>query len=80
MGNTVKLLQQSMSEQGLLQNGKQDHPLFFNRKRSKLTRGGITYILQKHASSLKEKFPNSIIKLTPHIIRHSKACMYIRLG
>ncbi|MGL9970400.1 tyrosine-type recombinase/integrase [Enterococcus sp. DIV1420a] len=80
IGNTVKLLQQYMSEQGLLQNGKQDHLLFFNQQRNKLTRGGITYILQKHASSLKEKFPNLTIKLTPHIMRHSKAMHLYQAG
>ena len=80
IGNTVKLLQQYMSEQGLLKNGKQDHPLFFNQKRNKLTRGGITYILQKHASSLKERFPNLTIKLTPHIMRHSKAMHLYQAG
>ena len=48
-----------------------DMPLFFNHREEKLTRQGITYILQKYAEDA------GIGKITPHILRHSKA-VYIR--
>lgn len=44
-----------------------DMPLFFNHRGEKLTRQGITYILQKYAEDA------GIGKITPHILRHSKA-------
>lgn len=44
-----------------------DMPLFFNHREEKLTRQGITYILQKYAEDA------GIGKITPHILRHSKA-------
>lgn len=44
-----------------------DMPLFFNHQEEKLTRQGITYILQKYAENA------GIGKITPHILRHSKA-------
>lgn len=46
---------------------KQDTPLFFNVRGEKLTRQGITYILQKYADSA------NIESISPHVIRHSKA-------
>lgn len=44
-----------------------DTPLFFNHRKEKLTRQGITYILQKYAEDA------GMGKITPHILRHSKA-------
>ena len=44
-----------------------DTPLFFNHREEKLTRQGITYILQKYAEDA------GMGKITPHILRHSKA-------
>ncbi|MGL6199154.1 MAG: tyrosine-type recombinase/integrase [Lachnospiraceae bacterium] len=53
---------------------EQTHPLFYNRKCEKLTRGGITYILKKYVAEAKkvkpELYPH---KVTPHTLRHSKA-------
>ncbi len=46
---------------------KQDTPLFFNVRGEKLTRQGITYILQKYADSA------NIESISPHVIQHSKA-------
>ena len=46
---------------------KADTPLFFNHWEEKLTRQGITYILQKYAEDA------DIGKITPHVLRHSKA-------
>jgi len=71
LGNTADLLKQYLTEKQLLQNGKQDNPLFFNQQFTKLTRGGISYILQKYSSER---------KLTPHILRHSKAMHLYQAG
>ena len=71
LGNTVELLKRYLTEKQLLQNGKQDSPLFFNQQFTKLTRGGISHILQKYASGR---------KLTPHILRHSKAMHLYQAG
>lgn len=46
---------------------RQDTPFFFNVRGEKLTRQGITYILQKYADSA------NIESISPHVIRHSKA-------
>ena len=48
-----------------------DHPLFFNNKGCRFTRPGITYILQKYYGDA---------KITPHILRHTKAMHLLQSG
>ena len=67
MSQTAKILMMYLNEQKLTAPEKLEHPLFFNSRGEKLTRQGITYILQKYAQTCK------FDKLSPHQIRHSKA-------
>ena len=67
MGQTVKLLSLYLHEQNLTSPEKSEHPLFFNSRRIKLTRQGITYILRKYADSCDFK------DTSPHRLRHAKA-------
>ena len=78
LGNTVNLLQNYMEEHGLHRNGKQNMPLFYNQRYAALTRGGITHILQKYADMI--KCPDIQSKITPHILRHSKAVHLLQAG
>lgn len=74
--NTVELLRDYMKEFYLLD--KFDTPLFSNQQKSKLTRGGVTYILQKYTKELKiDGFPE---KVPPHVLRHSKAMHLYQAG
>jgi len=80
VANTVKLLRSYMEENALFINGNQDAPLFFNQRRSKLTRGGVSHILRKYAEKLSEKHHGLTIKLTPHTLRHSKSMHMYQAG
>ncbi len=80
MSNTQALLKQYMDEIFSIQDGMQDHPLFFNRQRGKMTRAGISYILDKYVSQAREKSPIIPGKVTPHVIRHTKAMMLLQAG
>lgn len=80
MANTVKLLRSYMEENVLLKNDMQDTPLFFNKRRSKLTRGGVSHILRKYVSELSAKYPDMPKKLTPHVLRHTKAMLLYQSG
>ena len=80
MTNTAKLLRSYMKENCLFNNGNQDMPLFFNQRREKLTRGGVSHILRKYADDLSAKHPNMPKKLTPHVLRHSKAMHMYQSG
>jgi integrase/recombinase XerD len=82
MNKTQNLIEAYMKENALLDNGKQDHPLFYNNKRHPFTRPGITYILEKHFKLAKKKdieilFPE---KIHPHMIRHTKAMHLLESG
>lgn len=78
LGNTVNLLRNYMEEHGLYRNGKQDMPLFYNQRYAALTRGGITHILQKYADKI--KCLDIPPRITPHILRHSKAVHLLQAG
>lgn len=67
MKETMTILKDYITCYGLDIPCKLDTPLFFNHREEKLTRQGITYILQKYTEDA------GIEKITPHILRHSKA-------
>jgi integrase/recombinase XerD len=80
MSNTQALLKQYMDEVFSIQIGMQDHPLFFNRQRRKMTRAGISFILDKYVSQARAKSPIIPSKITPHVIRHTKAMLLLQAG
>lgn len=73
MKQTAELLREYFTENRIDPRTQSDMPLFWNARRQKLTRSGITYIVQKYsdmASSESIEFPT---KISPHIFRHTKA-------
>ena len=80
ISNTQALLKQYMDEAFSIQNGMQDHPLFFNRQRRKMTRAGISFILDKYVTLARAKSPIIPSKVTPHVIRHTKAMLLLQAG
>lgn len=80
MSNTEALLKQYMDEVFSGHDSLQNHPLFFNRRRGKMTRAGISYILDKYVSQAREKSPLIPGKVTPHVIRHTKAMLLLQAG
>lgn len=82
MDKTRDLLENYMKENNLLENGKQDYPLYYNGKRLPFTRPGVTYILEKYLQKAKKAhldvlFPD---RLHPHMIRHTKAMHLLEAG
>jgi site-specific recombinase XerD len=68
MKQTVALLISYIKEQRINTADKLDHPLFFNSRREKLTRQGISYIVKKYSDSIKAND-----SISAHALRHSKA-------
>ena len=70
--NTTALLAAYLAEQQLDRSGREDHPVFFNQHRVKLSRGGIAWILRKHQARAVDPALVSA-RLSPHVLRHSRA-------
>jgi integrase/recombinase XerD len=70
--NTAALLTAYLAERHLDSPGRDDHPVFFNQHRSKLSRGGIAWILRKYQTQATDPALANA-RLSPHILRHSRA-------
>lgn len=80
LNNTIQLLHSYMTENQLFQNANPDMPLFFNQRRTKLTRGGVSHILQKYSRAVAAQRPDMPEIITPHVLRHSKAMHLYQSG
>jgi integrase/recombinase XerD len=69
--NTAALLDAYLAEHGLDKPGHDDHPLFVNQHGSKLSRGGIAWIIRKYQAKTGDPALASA-DLSPHVLRHSK--------
>jgi site-specific recombinase XerD len=78
-GNTIKLLAAYLAEHRLDQPGRDDHPLFFNQRRAKLSRGGIAWIISKYHDQIADP-PLADGSISPHVLRHSKAMHLYEAG
>lgn len=76
MNPTAAVLQKYLTAWGLNPKARPDDPLFANHQGSRLTRPGVTYILNKYMS--KTTWQSDRKAVTPHIIRHSKAMHLLR--
>lgn len=80
MAGTAQMLSSYVVENRLDSLEKTDHPLFFNHQRSKLTRAGIAYILKKYCNAARKDNPCIPSKVSPHVLRHSKAMHLLQAG
>jgi site-specific recombinase XerD len=74
MSKTAVLLKNYLEERGLDAPDRLEHPLLFNSRRQKLTRAGVSYVINKYVKVVKEQ--NAILlpeKVSPHVFRHTKA-------
>lgn len=70
---TAKNLKNYLAEIHMLAPEKSHLPLFTNRNGQKLTRAGITYILNKYAKMASMIDSTIPPKINPHLLRHTKA-------
>jgi site-specific recombinase XerD len=82
MAKTRSILENYMAENRLLENGRQQSPLFHNSRYQTFTRPGITYILVKYFKEAKLRHPDEAFpeNLHPHMMRHSKALHLLESG
>lgn len=81
MEKEALILKRYMEEERLLTPATNEYPLFFNRRKEKLTRAGVGYILDKYLK-MARKVNNALIpeKFTCHCLRHSKAMHLLQAG
>jgi integrase/recombinase XerD len=77
--NTTALLSAYLAEHGLDQPGHDNHPLFANQHSTKLSRGGIAWIIGKYQARTGDPALVSA-DLSPHVLRHSKAMHLYEAG
>ncbi|MFC1707287.1 site-specific integrase [Planctomycetota bacterium] len=79
MSSTVALLREYLREHDLLRPERASNPLLWNRRRERLTRSGVRYILNKHAKRARAQRPG-LPAVHPHKLRHSKAMHLLQAG
>ena len=77
MINTTAMLASYMAEHHLDRPGQDDHPVFFNQHGTKLSRGGIAWIIDKYQARTGGP---PLTEVTPHTLRHSKAMHLYEAG
>jgi len=81
MPQTMSIMKKYMVDHGLLDETKRNEPLFANRMSKKITRAGLSYILNKYVEQArvinKDLFPE---KMSAHVLRHSKAMHLLQSG
>lgn len=80
MRETAELLKKYLSENRLDLPEKSNYPVFSNHSGQKLTRAGVTYILKKYCDILRATDPSFPVKVSPHMLRHSKAMHMLQSG
>ena len=78
-GSTITLLTAYLEEHRLDGPGHDDHPVFFNQHRARLSRGGIAWIISKYQAQADDP-PLAGASISPHILRHSKAMHLYEAG
>ena len=80
-GNTAMLLDAYLVEHGLDKPGHDDHSLFVNQHGSKLSRGGIAWIIGKYQAQAQAGEPAlSSADISPHVLRHTRAMHLYEAG
>ncbi|MGL6247980.1 MAG: tyrosine-type recombinase/integrase [Culicoidibacterales bacterium] len=80
MDITTNCIKKYMETFCLHQKGNENRALFSNRRGERMTRFGISFILEKYASQARLKDKSIVSPLTPHILRHSKAMHLLEAG
>jgi integrase/recombinase XerD len=79
MTNTAAILAAYLAEHRLDRPGHDDHPVFFNQHGTKLSRGGIAWIIGKYLTRAEDPQLTDA-DVSPHTLRHSKAMHLYEAG
>ena len=77
---TAATLKTYLADNRLTGSASLDTPLFRNQQRMKMTRSGISYVVDKYAAAVRVQLPSMQKNITPHTFRHSKAMHLCQAG
>lgn len=80
MKQTVELLKSYLAENRIDPRIHSDTPLFCNSRQQKLTRSGVTYIVQKYTEEANSESAEMPIQISPHVLRHTKAMHLVKIN
>ena len=81
MRNTLSLLKKYLEINNLLAPEKKCSPVFVNKYGNRLTRAGISYILNKYSKQANQQCPDIVPEhIHPHMLRHSRAMHLLQAG
>jgi site-specific recombinase XerD len=63
----------------IVERGPRNGPLFLNRRETRLSRSGVSYILRRLANKAQLE-PRDAMNISPHVIRHSTAMHLLQSG
>lgn len=73
----VQVLREWLREHG----GGGDEPLFPTRRRGRLSRDAVEFLLRKHVTSASQRCPSLLAKaVSPHVLRHTAAMRLLEAG
>ena len=77
----AKILKNYLAEESRYRQCDTAAPLFCNRSKAPLTRGGVYYSVQKYVSLARKKAPALFpVRVHPHVFRHSRAMHWLEAG
>lgn len=81
LSEPAKILKNYLSEESQYRQCDRTAPLFCNRSKKTLTRGGVYYIVQKYVSLARQRAPDLFpVQVHPHVFRHSRAMHWLEAG
>lgn len=81
LAESAKILKDYLSEESRYRRCDLTAPLFCNRSKDSLTRGGVYYIVQKYVALAQAKAPEMFpTQVHPHVFRHSRAMHWLEAG
>jgi integrase/recombinase XerD len=80
MTETATLLEDYLREHHLHGDAYLTQPLFTNRCGQRLTRSGVRYLIAKYTEQARQKQSNLPAKISPHVLRHTKAMHLLQSG
>lgn len=77
----ANILKNYLKEESFRRRCDRNSPLFCNKSKAALTRGGVYYIIRKYVAMASEKYPELFpSRVHPHVLRHSRAVHWLEAG